>query len=106
SCDICIGNDEMVSGRHCTLSPKDGRILVQDAGSLNGTRVNGVPVVGFFHAESDSLLGVGRTEVSMRLLPPGASLKSFPATTSTRATARASRTRSASVISTTPILPT
>jgi len=71
--NVCISNDDMTSARHCTLGPADNRILVQDVGSRNGTRVNGVPVTGFMHAESDSILGVGRTEIRMRLLPPGVS---------------------------------
>jgi pSer/pThr/pTyr-binding forkhead associated (FHA) protein len=66
-----ISNDSQVSGSHCTLSPWEGRILVRDNGSRNGTRVNGVPVEGFIHAEPDSVLGVGRTELRMQLLPAG-----------------------------------
>ncbi len=69
--DIYIGNDGMVSGSHCSLVARDGKILVRDLGSRNGTRVNGVPIKGFIHAESDSILGVGRTEIRMRLLPAG-----------------------------------
>jgi len=70
--EICISNDEQVSASHCALSPKGKFILVEDAGSRNGTRVNGVPINGFLHAESDSTLGVGRTELRMKLLPVGA----------------------------------
>ena len=68
---VYIYNDTQVSSKHCTLSPKDGRILVTDEGSRNGTRVNGVPIEGFIHAEPDSILGVGRTELRMQLLAPG-----------------------------------
>jgi hypothetical protein len=71
--DIYIDNDSQVSGKHCTLSPKGKLILVQDEGSRNGTRLNGVPVNGFIHAESDSILGTGRTEMRIKLLEPGAS---------------------------------
>jgi hypothetical protein len=49
--------------------PKGNLILVTDCGSRNSTRVNGVPINGFMHAESDSILGVGRTELRMKLLP-------------------------------------
>jgi hypothetical protein len=69
--EVYIYNDTQVSGKHCTLSPREGRILVTDEGSRNGTRVNGVPIEGFIHAEPDSTLGVGRTEMRMQLLPPG-----------------------------------
>jgi len=34
--------------------------------------VNGVPINGLLHAEPDSILGVGRTELRMQLLPVGA----------------------------------
>ena len=67
--EICISNDGQVSAKHCTLSPKEKSILVADAGSRNGTRVNGVPINGFMHAESNSILGVGKTELRMQLLP-------------------------------------
>jgi Mg-chelatase subunit ChlD len=70
--DICIGNDPEVSGKHCTLTPKGKSILVEDTKSRNGTRVNGVPITDFLHAESDSILGVGRTELRLRFLPAGA----------------------------------
>jgi hypothetical protein len=70
--EICISDDEQVSASHCALSPKGKFILVEDAGSRNGTRVNGVPINGFLHAEPDSTLGVGRTELRMKLLPVGA----------------------------------
>ena len=56
--DICINNDGQVSAEHCTLSPKGETILVEDAGSRNGTRINGVPIKPFIHAEPDSILGV------------------------------------------------
>ena len=70
--EIRITNDAQVSANHCALSPQGKSILVQDSGSRNGTRVNGVPINGFLHAEPDSILGVGRTELRMKLLPVGA----------------------------------
>jgi hypothetical protein len=70
--DISIYNDGQVSAHHCTLSANGKSILVRDEGSTNGTRVNGVPINGFMHAEPDSILGVGRTELRMKLLPAGA----------------------------------
>jgi Mg-chelatase subunit ChlD len=69
--DICIGNDAQVSALHCTLSPKGHLILVEDDGSRNGTRVNGVPVSRSLHAEADSILGVGRTELRVRVVEAG-----------------------------------
>jgi FHA domain len=70
--EICISNDGQLSASHCTLAPNGTTVLVQDAGSRNGTRVNGVPINGYLHAEPDSILGVGRTEMRMKLLAAGA----------------------------------
>src|SRR5581483_3136310 len=36
--------DRVLSRRHCLLTPQDGKILIRDLGSKNGTFVNGVPV--------------------------------------------------------------
>ena len=69
---IIIDNDTQVSGHHCTLAPDRGLILVRDENSRNGTRVNRVPIKGAMHAQADSILGVGRTELRMQLLPAGA----------------------------------
>lgn len=69
--EICIGNDGQVSAKHCTLAPDGKFILVQDNQSRNGTRINGVPINGAMHAEADAILGVGRTDLRIRLLPAG-----------------------------------
>ena len=39
--DICI-KDPTVSTNHCTIMMRDGRCIVRDEGSTNGTRINGV----------------------------------------------------------------
>lgn len=39
--DICI-KDPTVSTNHCTIILRDGRCIVRDEGSTNGTRINGV----------------------------------------------------------------
>src|SRR5438876_1040182 len=43
SCDICLGFPN-VSGTHCELEFQDGRWVIQDLGSTNGTKVNGMRV--------------------------------------------------------------
>jgi DNA-binding NtrC family response regulator len=60
-CDVCVG-DPCVSRRHCTIEPADGRVVVRDLGSTNGTWVNGVRVA---HAElrPGSVLTVGDTRL-------------------------------------------
>ena len=37
-------HDPSVSRRHCAFSLRDGRVWVEDLGSLNGTRLNGDPL--------------------------------------------------------------
>jgi two-component system, NtrC family, response regulator len=46
-CDVCLF-DPCVSRRHCEIAAADGRVVVRDLGSTNGTWVNGVRVP---HAE-------------------------------------------------------
>jgi adenylate cyclase len=43
SCDICLGFAN-VSGTHCELAFKEGRWIIHDLGSTNGTKVNGMRV--------------------------------------------------------------
>lgn len=43
--DLRLG-EACVSRRHCVLSLAGGAIVIEDLGSLNGTRVNGEPVQG------------------------------------------------------------
>jgi hypothetical protein len=69
---VKVTNDRQISALHCTLSPEGKSILVKDAGSRNGTRINGVPIADFLHAESGDVLGIGRTEIRMQILRPGA----------------------------------
>src|SRR5207249_3961439 len=45
--DVCL-DDPCVSRRHCVVEPSDGRVVVRDLVSTNGTWVNGVRVT---HAE-------------------------------------------------------
>src|SRR5437016_11351744 len=43
--DVTLENDEMVSRRHCRLQLRDGRTVVKDLDSRNGTFVNGASVL-------------------------------------------------------------
>jgi pSer/pThr/pTyr-binding forkhead associated (FHA) protein len=44
TCDHRL-DDVVISRRHCAFSLRDGRVWVEDLGSLNGTLINGEPVV-------------------------------------------------------------
>ena len=71
-------NDERVSRFHSKIQEKDGRYILTDLESTNGTRVNGHPVQFHILQVGDQLM-IGRTvllygspeEVAERLDPPG-----------------------------------
>lgn len=44
SCDYLFSDDRMISRVHMSLRERGGSVYVYDAGSLNGTSVNGAPV--------------------------------------------------------------
>jgi pSer/pThr/pTyr-binding forkhead associated (FHA) protein len=44
--DIVIDGDRSISRTHCILFEQDGRVFAQDAGSRNGTSINGTQVTG------------------------------------------------------------
>src|SRR5947199_10677521 len=58
---LCTG-DAALSRRHCVLIRKGTKCTVRDAGSRNGTRVNGVPVDEQALANGDEL-SVGSSEL-------------------------------------------
>jgi pSer/pThr/pTyr-binding forkhead associated (FHA) protein len=67
SCGLRIGDAAaMVSGRHAAVYSRDGRVFVRDAGSLNGTFLNGRKV-----SESEvrpgQVLGLGPDGPSLRV---------------------------------------
>jgi transcriptional regulator with GAF, ATPase, and Fis domain len=69
--------DPSVSRHHATLELRDGEVVVTDAGSRNGTVVDGMRVERAF-ARPDSAIALGRTTLRLRLvsdvvdLPPSA----------------------------------
>jgi pSer/pThr/pTyr-binding forkhead associated (FHA) protein len=63
-CDIRI-EDDYASARHAELTIfRDERMSVQDLGSTNGTRADGVPVYGPTPLGTMSVLRVGRTTLT------------------------------------------
>ncbi|MCI0573520.1 MAG: GGDEF domain-containing protein [Myxococcaceae bacterium] len=57
-CDIVVGLDN-VSREHAELALREGRVFVRDAGSTNGTVVNGVELQGERELNSGDHLQVG-----------------------------------------------
>ncbi|HKV39739.1 MAG TPA: FHA domain-containing protein [Blastocatellia bacterium] len=61
-CDIAIPDDAELSGRHCQLAVSNGRVVIFDLQSTNGTVVNGVPVRDRHRLENGDKVLVGETE--------------------------------------------
>jgi signal transduction histidine kinase/pSer/pThr/pTyr-binding forkhead associated (FHA) protein len=58
-------SDEEVSRRHCRLAIRDGRVLLTDLGSRNGTLVNGHRVTEIVVRDGDEIQ-VGKTRMRVR----------------------------------------
>jgi VWFA-related protein len=61
-CDLVLGEDEQISGRHCEFELVDGWVMVGDLQSTNGTSVNSVPVNGRCRLENGDTMLIGKTE--------------------------------------------
>jgi len=75
---FCIGRDEScelryenrtVSRRHAAILVRQGRVLVCDLGSRNGTFVNEVPVTGEREVRHDDRLRIGPLEFRIQVRP-------------------------------------
>jgi pSer/pThr/pTyr-binding forkhead associated (FHA) protein len=60
-CQLRIGSSQ-VSRKHCQIYEKDGRLVVMDLGSSNGTFVNGKKVEGQQIVKSGDLLSFGKVK--------------------------------------------
>lgn len=69
--DYAFPEDEHMSGVHCVLAYFDGKIILQDQGSKNGTWVNGVPVTQPYVLNCDDIIHMGKTDfrIHWRELP-------------------------------------
>jgi pSer/pThr/pTyr-binding forkhead associated (FHA) protein len=54
--------DAMVSRRHCELDCRDGRLVIRDLGSTNGTIVNGRPIDADCELEPGDVVLLGVSE--------------------------------------------
>jgi hypothetical protein len=66
SCELMLAS-QPVSRRHAMVSGCDGGYLVEDLGSLNGTTLNGRPVVGAVRLTDGDRLRLADVEVEFRL---------------------------------------
>ncbi len=74
-CDLVLGDDR-VSGRHVAIRALDGRFVVRDLGSRNGTWFEGSRVTGEITLPPGAVLLVARTP--MRIEPEAAPLEIPP----------------------------
>lgn len=73
--DIQI-NDRQISPQHARISWQNGRFVITDLGSLNGTTVNGRPLVGSFPLRDGDIVGLGNVALAFQVLrgaPAGSS---------------------------------
>jgi len=69
-CDVPI-DDGGVSRRHASIEKREGRWVVEDLGSRNGTSVNGEIVKGATRAlEAGDVVRIARTEIVLATLSP------------------------------------
>jgi predicted component of type VI protein secretion system len=66
SCELIL-NSAHVSRRHAMVIARDGVYVVEDLGSLNGTTLNGIPVIGVTALSDGDRLGLAGVEVEFRL---------------------------------------
>ncbi|MEO8699883.1 MAG: sigma 54-interacting transcriptional regulator [Kofleriaceae bacterium] len=84
-------SDPTVSRTHCELVLADGKVLIRDLGSRNGTFVNGVSIVAA-HLSTGSIVRIGRTELT------------FDAGRADTAVARSDRDRFGSLVGRSPAM--
>ena len=67
-------NSDLISRQHCSIKVDNGRVIIADLGSRNGTFVNGRQLEGPHEAKPGDLLRVGRLQFEMVIdhVQPGA----------------------------------
>ena len=45
ACDLSV-EDRQLSRRHFMVTCEDGYLYIEDLGSMNGTQINGIPLIG------------------------------------------------------------
>ena len=59
---ICL-KDPTVSTLHCKLARKDGKFTITDAGSTNGTKINGSPLAEEYELQNGDIVRIGAFEL-------------------------------------------
>jgi pSer/pThr/pTyr-binding forkhead associated (FHA) protein len=68
-CDIVLTMSRKVSRKHCCIAQIDDHFVVRDLGSMNGVRVNEIPVQGEALLNPGDILWVG--DVAFHMAPVG-----------------------------------
>lgn len=63
-CDLAI-NDMQISGLHMILSYSNGKLIIADAGSTNGTFVNGAAIGKQKQLISGDVINIGKTKITV-----------------------------------------
>jgi hypothetical protein len=67
-CDVVL-EDSSVSRRHAELRPRGSAWTVEDLGSTNGVRVNGLQIDGAHHLQMGDRIEMGSTEMLFEIAP-------------------------------------
>jgi hypothetical protein len=67
-CDVVL-DDSSISRRHAELRPQGGAWTIEDLGSTNGVRVNGLTVDGPHRLRSGDRVEMGSTEMLFEIVP-------------------------------------
>lgn len=78
-CDGLLLSDPQVSRRHAALEIADGRLVVTDLGSRNGTFIDGAPLAGSVELRPSLVVHLGATTVE--LVQPATPSRPFARTT-------------------------
>ncbi len=67
NCQIVLSGAKAVSRRHCMVCLKDGRAMVSDLGSTNGTYLNGQPVTEETQIRAGDVLRIGGLNLAVEI---------------------------------------
>jgi Mg-chelatase subunit ChlD len=67
-CDLILTEDAEVSSRHAQIEVlANGRLVLRDLGSTNGTRLNGIAIETAHPLRDGDVIGIGQTELRVAL---------------------------------------
>ena len=79
---------DLVSRRHCSIKVADGKVIIADMGSRNGTFLNGEPLKGSHVAKPGDRIRVGRLQFEMVIDAAKPSAKKKPVKSAVEAASR------------------